>query len=191
MLFKRAFTLLEIILVIIMLGIVASLIVPSVGSYYDQAYKSHIKSLVKVMHKSLTFYQMMYQKDFRLTDYDSEGYPASSSVLVVNIDQVDPDLQVMKVQFASHSSGSVTYISGIKKYSNIPFYRTSTQACKYIFMVLSDLPYEQINDSSYWTIETVDLVGSNPYNRKCSYRYLDKDSAQFYYNFNTGLLETD
>ena len=79
---RRAFTLIEILIVVVILGIVAAIVVPELSSASRQAREGVLKDSVRFMREQITRYMIQH-------DDDPPGYPAGGDIISTTPSEAD------------------------------------------------------------------------------------------------------
>ncbi len=77
---QRAFTLIEILIVVVILGILAAIVIPQFTSASDDAAQSSAKSHLQTVRAQIQLYK-----------FENGGFPATIDLLVPNYLQQDPE----------------------------------------------------------------------------------------------------
>jgi general secretion pathway protein G len=96
---RRAFTLIEILIVIVILGIVAAIVFPELSSASRQAREGVCKDSVRFMREQITRYMIQH-------DDDPPGYPPGGNILTVPTEANFIDQMTRYTDAVSNASGS-------------------------------------------------------------------------------------
>lgn len=94
---KRAFTLIEILIVVAVLGILAAIVVPQIQDYSQQAKESNAKANLKILREAI------------------ERYAAQHNGVAPGYDQNDPSKTASPRIFSSHLVGDGSYLLTIPR----------------------------------------------------------------------------